>query len=159
MNFLLLTPPFKVSSSLRFSSTSFHLHPIHTHFNNAFLFSLLVPFCSCPCSDVLLRPVLGCPARRSAALGALKRRQDLHPEQRFGLHLRLHQPAQALRLPLETLAFQLPGVNVAEMVIQVWNLTTSSAGDILISWLGPTVCPSGWKCVYSNDWYSQCLQQ
>ncbi|KAK6353654.1 hypothetical protein TWF696_005616 [Orbilia brochopaga] len=25
-------------------------------------------------------------------------------------------------------------------------------------WTGPTTCVSGWTCVYSNDYYSQCLQ-
>ncbi|EPS42444.1 hypothetical protein H072_3625 [Dactylellina haptotyla CBS 200.50] len=25
-------------------------------------------------------------------------------------------------------------------------------------WTGPTSCVSGWTCVYSNDWYSQCLE-
>ncbi|KAG8758048.1 hypothetical protein FRC14_000900 [Serendipita sp. 396] len=25
-------------------------------------------------------------------------------------------------------------------------------------WTGPTTCVSGWTCVYSNTWYSQCLQ-
>lgn len=24
-------------------------------------------------------------------------------------------------------------------------------------WTGPTTCNSGWSCVYSNPWYSQCL--
>ncbi|EPS35293.1 hypothetical protein H072_11359 [Dactylellina haptotyla CBS 200.50] len=27
-----------------------------------------------------------------------------------------------------------------------------------ITWTGPTTCVSGWTCVYSNDYYSQCLQ-
>ncbi|OBZ66782.1 GDP-L-fucose synthase [Grifola frondosa] len=26
-----------------------------------------------------------------------------------------------------------------------------------IGWTGATVCPSGWSCTYSNDYYSQCL--
>ncbi|RFU31858.1 hypothetical protein B7463_g4481, partial [Scytalidium lignicola] len=25
-------------------------------------------------------------------------------------------------------------------------------------WTGPTTCTAGWTCVYSNPWYSQCLQ-
>ncbi|KAF3162537.1 hypothetical protein TWF106_006818 [Orbilia oligospora] len=25
-------------------------------------------------------------------------------------------------------------------------------------WTGPTSCVSGWSCVYSNEWYSQCIQ-
>ncbi|KAH9474645.1 4-O-methyl-glucuronoyl methylesterase [Psilocybe cubensis] len=24
-------------------------------------------------------------------------------------------------------------------------------------WSGPTTCPSGWTCTFSNQWYSQCL--
>ncbi|KAK6347275.1 hypothetical protein TWF696_007347 [Orbilia brochopaga] len=27
-----------------------------------------------------------------------------------------------------------------------------------VNWTGPTTCVSGWTCVYSNDYYSQCLQ-
>ncbi|KDQ12663.1 carbohydrate-binding module family 1 protein [Botryobasidium botryosum FD-172 SS1] len=27
-----------------------------------------------------------------------------------------------------------------------------------IGWTGPTVCPTGWRCVKQNDYYSQCLQ-
>ncbi|KAF9485611.1 hypothetical protein BDN70DRAFT_902956 [Pholiota conissans] len=26
-----------------------------------------------------------------------------------------------------------------------------------IGWTGPTYCPSGWACIYINQWYSQCL--
>ncbi|KAG8904493.1 hypothetical protein FRC01_008706, partial [Tulasnella sp. 417] len=27
-----------------------------------------------------------------------------------------------------------------------------------IGYTGPTTCVSGWTCVYSNDYYSQCIQ-
>ncbi|KAL5357701.1 Avicelase III [Aspergillus floccosus] len=27
-----------------------------------------------------------------------------------------------------------------------------------IGYTGPTACPTGWKCTYANDWYSQCTQ-
>ncbi|PVF94246.1 hypothetical protein CPB86DRAFT_661492, partial [Serendipita vermifera] len=26
-----------------------------------------------------------------------------------------------------------------------------------LTWTGPTTCASGSTCVYSNDWYSQCI--
>ncbi|KAJ7178061.1 hypothetical protein C8R46DRAFT_1212779 [Mycena filopes] len=27
-----------------------------------------------------------------------------------------------------------------------------------MGWTGPTTCPAGWSCVFSSQWYSQCLQ-
>ncbi|KAI8800636.1 glycoside hydrolase superfamily [Cladochytrium replicatum] len=44
------------------------------------------------------------------------------------------------------------GVSAAQSCAAAWGQCGGQG------WTGATCCPSGWSCVFSNNWYSQCLQ-
>ncbi|KAG8758046.1 hypothetical protein FRC14_000898 [Serendipita sp. 396] len=49
-------------------------------------------------------------------------------------------------------------VTVASSATVAWAQQTAYGQCGGQGWTGATTCVSGWTCVYSNQWYSQCLQ-